>query len=514
MEYEALDIDPGVEWRFELEADEEMAVRVASGSVSINAEELPPSTWYPIHKLTKSAIYAHEPAQIEVSSLPASHYASSSTNQSQILSLHLALEQRRILAKRVSDGTIGPRVMLVGPTSSGKTTVAKNLVNLALSAGMGWTPCVVGLDPSSPANLIPGSISLSLPSHPLPTHHVAHPFGSSPTSLPSSTLAADVSTVGWWYGHTEPSTKGSDIWKKLVSAMGERWKERCAKDPIAAASGLIMDTPSAFTNPTLGTKKDDPKARYALVLQAIQTFDIDVIVVIGHEKLTIDLLRLLPSSIKVLRLPKSGGVVDNDDTYRELVHAFQVRCYFYGEPPISKTIQALRGESVPRELGLTPYSFQIGWETLIVLRVGEEHSAPSSALPLGSSRMLSPTRLTRVDPSGPAHTVRLLNTVLAIVAIRPDDRIPKPTSVNKSAPTIIKSPKKEEGDDGEEEEKEEDDLDDVPYKEEVGWREVLGFVVITNIDSQRRKYTLLSPTPGKLPSTVAIAGSVEWVDSE
>ena len=81
---------------------------------------------------------------------------------------------------------------------------------------------------------------------------------------------------------------------------------------------------------------------------------------------------------------------------------------------------------------------------------------------------------------------------------------------------------------------EDEDEDDVPYREEIGWREALGFIVMsvilktypmsqsmkndtsvrTGIDPQRRKYTVLSPSPGKLPSTVAIAGSIDWVDSE
>ena len=39
------------------------------------------------------------------------------------------------------------------------------------------------------------------------------------------------------------------------------------------ASGLFVDTSSAFTNPMLGTRKDDPKARYSLLAHAIDTFD-------------------------------------------------------------------------------------------------------------------------------------------------------------------------------------------------------------------------------------------------
>jgi polyribonucleotide 5'-hydroxyl-kinase len=39
--------------------------------------------------------------------------------------------------------------MVLGPPSSGKTTVVKNLVNMALSSGMEWSVGVAGLDPAS-----------------------------------------------------------------------------------------------------------------------------------------------------------------------------------------------------------------------------------------------------------------------------------------------------------------------------------------------------------------------------
>ena len=92
--------------------------------------------------------------------------------------------------------------------------------------------------------------------------------------------------------------------------------------------------------------------------------------VIGHEKLTIDLTRLFPS-VRIIRIPKSGGAVDLDDTYRQVAHAAQVRGYFYGEPSLPKALEGLVGRMVAREGGLSPYSFQIGWEKLTVLRVGE-----------------------------------------------------------------------------------------------------------------------------------------------
>lgn len=44
--------------------------------------------------------------------------------------------------------------MVLGPPSSGKTAVVKNLVNMALGSGMGWNMGVVGLDPASVSYLI------------------------------------------------------------------------------------------------------------------------------------------------------------------------------------------------------------------------------------------------------------------------------------------------------------------------------------------------------------------------
>lgn len=125
-----------------------------------------------------------------VSSAPSTCYDSASSTIPFITSLHLALERRRILARRANrhrksnqqqqqrgggqpppphfphsngdphgnethndemmeDAESGPRLMVLGPANAGKSTMIKNLVNLALGSGMGWAPAVVGLDPSN-----------------------------------------------------------------------------------------------------------------------------------------------------------------------------------------------------------------------------------------------------------------------------------------------------------------------------------------------------------------------------
>ena len=73
--------------------------------------------------------------------------------------LHVAFEQMRVRALRVLHGspahgddpaanTDPPRVLVVGPENSGKTTVCKILINYAVRAGQGWSPLLANVDPS------------------------------------------------------------------------------------------------------------------------------------------------------------------------------------------------------------------------------------------------------------------------------------------------------------------------------------------------------------------------------
>jgi polyribonucleotide 5'-hydroxyl-kinase len=74
----------------------------------------------------------------------------------------------------------GPRVMVLGPPSSGKTAVVKNLVNMALGSGMGWNMGVIGLDPSSVGWRAPDSAEIT-------SHQISSParFRSPPRPIRS-----------------------------------------------------------------------------------------------------------------------------------------------------------------------------------------------------------------------------------------------------------------------------------------------------------------------------------------
>lgn len=75
--------------------------------------------------------------------------------------VHMALEGMRVSALAAvhgsplqeddvdeKTGTEAPRVLVLGPENSGKTSVCKILTNYAVRMGQNWTPMLVNVDPS------------------------------------------------------------------------------------------------------------------------------------------------------------------------------------------------------------------------------------------------------------------------------------------------------------------------------------------------------------------------------
>jgi polyribonucleotide 5'-hydroxyl-kinase len=73
--------------------------------------------------------------------------------------VHMALEQMRVRALRAIHGspasedeqdvkTESPRVLVLGPESSGKTTLCKILTNYAVRSGQDWAPMLINVDSS------------------------------------------------------------------------------------------------------------------------------------------------------------------------------------------------------------------------------------------------------------------------------------------------------------------------------------------------------------------------------
>mmetsp|Transcript_20896 Transcript_20896/g.52933 ORF Transcript_20896/g.52933 Transcript_20896/m.52933 type:complete len:199 (+) Transcript_20896:120-716(+) len=130
---------------------------------------------------------------------------------------------------------------------------------------------------------------------------------------------------------------------------------------------------------------------YELLQHSIRTFRADIILVLGNERLYSD-LRQSFGSLRVVNMPKSGGVVPRSPAFRRNNRVRKMREYFYG---FDNT--------------LSPLVSAVNFSEVAILQVGSGPQAPSSALPIGAERLLKPCQLTAVLPSQD-----LLHAVLAV----------------------------------------------------------------------------------------------------
>ena len=95
-----------------------------------------------------------------VTGQPSTEYVSDETPMYAYANVHIALEKMRVRAQCALNGSPPPpgddeageaeppRVLVLGPENTGKTTVCKILTNYTIRAGQDWEPIYVNVDPS------------------------------------------------------------------------------------------------------------------------------------------------------------------------------------------------------------------------------------------------------------------------------------------------------------------------------------------------------------------------------
>jgi len=336
------------------------------------------------------------------------------------LNTHAILQERREAAK--IQKTAGPRVMVVGAVDSGKSTLCKILCNYAARCGEYVT--YIDLDIGQGSITIPGVLSAIAWERPLDPEES---FGSA-------------APIGYFYGHVSPG-ENPKLFKVLTQHLATAVLRRCEQNPEVNASGLIVNTCGWVEG-----------VGYELLLHSIDVFTVDVVLVIDHERLYSDLTTDVKTKLKsqrnieIVKLPKSGGVVPRDPTFRRKTRMNRIREYFYGKMN-----------------ELSPHSLVFDFQDLNIYKVGGGPQAPSSALPLGAEPTIDPIRLVEQFPS-----LELLHSVLGVSHAQ---------SIDKLLETNI-----------------------------------AGFVYVTDVNMERRKLTVLSPSPGILPSRYLLLGSLKWLE--
>jgi len=327
------------------------------------------------------------------------------------------LEKKR--DKAVEDKGQGPRVMIVGPVDTGKSTLSKILMNYAARNQREIT--FVDLDVGQGSITIPGIIAAIPIDKPIPVGRQE---------------ISENAPLAYFFGTPTPGENVA-LYKLQIENLAKDVNKRNETNPKPKAGGLIINTCGWIEN-----------VGYELLLFAINTLKADVVVVLDQERLYSNLKKkeYTNSTINFVRLAKSGGVVTRDQIFRKKSRMLKIKEYFYG---------------VSNDFG--PQKVVLDFGKISVYRIGGGPQAPQGALPIGAESKIDPVKLTEVIPN-----TEFRDIVLAV-------------SYASTLETILQS-------------------------------NLAGFVVVTEVNLERKKLTLLVPCSGKLPSKYFLLTNLRLLD--
>ena len=422
-------LDPDHEFRFEVEFNNKVQIKLAKGTAEIFGTELAVGITYTFTG-RKAAVYTWHGCTLEVKGTFLVEYSANETPMTSYLNTHLALEQLRQKAK--DEMNLGPRVLVIGPHDVGKTSLCKILVSYSLRQG--GNPIYVSLDTTEGSITMPGTVTATCISNII---DVEEGFGSSATTAAS--MGSSTMPLAYYYGFEDPS-ENVKLYKLVTSRLSEAITSRMAVDEECRNSGFIIDTAGLID-----------QVGYDIIQHIIEDFSVNVLIVLGHERLYSDMNRMFSNkNVSVVKLSKSGGVVERDRQFKTRLQRTKIHEYFYGTPKCE----------------LSPYSMLVNYDDIKIWRVGDV-IAPSSALPLGMEGSSNETQVVKVD-----NYDMCLHSILAILNVDQDQHENKLLESN-----------------------------------------VAGFVYVSDVDDEKRKVTILSPSPGRLPKKHILMGSFKWMES-
>ncbi|VDK84001.1 unnamed protein product, partial [Onchocerca ochengi] len=249
------------------------------------------------------------------------------------------------------------------------------------------------------------------------------------------------------FGNLSP---GSNIplYDLLVKQLAEAVSKRRKASQDATYGGVIINT--------CGWVKGEG---YACLVNAAEEFEVDVVIVLDHERLYNELQRDLPSFVKILHQPKSGGVENRSKEVRTSSRNAAVHKYFYGT----------------RAVPLYPHTFELSFDEVQFCKIGCER-LPIECLPFGM----------KIDD----HRTKVLTSFSPsrnVVPLEPTADLVHHLASLSMCTTIDQS---------------------------ILSTNVMGFIVITAVDMEREKLTVLSPQPYPLPSKILILSEVTFIDDK
>ncbi|XP_018571978.1 protein CLP1 homolog [Anoplophora glabripennis] len=361
-------LDSDNELRFEVESkNEKVYLTLKSGLAEVFGTELVKAKTYEFTSGAKVAVYTWHGCVVEVKGKTDVIYTAKETPMVMYSNCHGALEFMRADAEK--ENKRGPIAMIVGPCDVGKSTVCRILLNYAVR--MGRRPILVDLDIGQGQISIPGTIGALMIERP---------------STIDEGFSQEAPLV-YHFGHKTPSTNPT-LFNMLIQQLASTVKERLEVNKKTRSSGVIINTCGWIK----GTG-------YKQLINSAKAFEVDVIMVLDQERLYNELVRDMPYFVKVIFLPKSGGVVERSKSARSESRDQRIKEYFYGTPKNS----------------LYPHSFDIKFSEVKIYKIGAP-ALPDSCLPLGMKADDHLTKLVVLTPNA-----GILHHILAVSFSEKDD---------------------------------------------------------------------------------------------
>jgi polyribonucleotide 5'-hydroxyl-kinase len=329
-------------------------------------------------------------------------------------------------------------------------------------------------------------------------------------SASSSSLLPNASPLVFWYGSTDLSsseTSNPDLYKSFLDKMGQCIDARLSDGNSsnnnanpqenhftdAKASGIIVNG--------CGWIED---MGFELVKHSIQALDINVVLVMGHDRLYSMLSTLYnkmreqkqkgdisignnTATPKVIKLPRSGGIVTRNPDFRHVSRILSMKQYFYGESIVpnstyANTLTNLATSSITSNSeGLSvstsslvnqyaPSLIELNFSDVRIYKM-ENVNLSSSMLPVSAKQTSEAVQLTQIHDI----EISLKHRMLAVchpMAVEKYERSGEPRDLYMAG--------------------------------------VTGFVVVEKIDENKEIISLLSPCAGSLASSTLLAANITW----
>ncbi|KAI1339515.1 Clp1-domain-containing protein [Xylariaceae sp. FL0016] len=346
-------LEPFWEYRFEVPFGSSLTIKLVSGTAEKDGTELAPNTPY-VFTATKTKINTWHGCTLEIESTGHGYDAYTSepsadeTPMVPYLNLHFKLEGLREAAHRT--GQMGPRVLVVGPPNSGKTSLVKMLTGWATR--MGRQPLVANTDCKEGMLALPGTLSAAVFAT---IFDLTTDWGTTPSNGPSAIPVK--LPLAYYYGLGQPEDNPK-LFKRLLSRLAVAGTSRLAEDPDVKTAGMLLDTGGLTA-----------KGGYDHIAHIVAEFSINIVVVLGSERVSSEMQKRfagqktsLGEELAVVLLDKSGGVVERDATFMQQVREAAMREYFFGDAKAT----------------LSPSTQQVDFSTLSIWRVNDAPSQSTS----------------------------------------------------------------------------------------------------------------------------------------